>query len=101
MPRQASFDVESFEVQIIETILYSPVEISRREIFDKCDFDNSSRAMVTCFDRLIKKSHFEMLIDKRGDKKHRVYISKNPPKPINRAAPTPCLLYTSPSPRDS
>ena len=98
MPRKASFDVERFETQIIETILHSPVEISRREIFDKCDFDNRHGGMLSCFGRLIKQSHFEMLIDNHGDKKHRVYISKNPPKPINRAARAPQIVAPAPHP---
>ena len=89
MPRKASFDVESFEIQIIETILHSPVAMSRRAIFDKCRFDNDSRAMLSCFDRLIKKSHFQLLIVSIGDKKNRAYISKNPPKPIEPTTPRP------------
>ena len=98
MPRQASFDVERFETQIIETILHSPVALSRRAIFDKCDFDNSNRAMVTCFDRLNKQPRFEMLIDSHGENKYRVYISKNPPKPINRSAPQIAASEPSPVP---
>ena len=89
MPRKASFDVESFENQIIETILHSPVAMSRRAIFDKCRFNNDSRAMLSCFDRLIKKSHFQLFIVSIGDKKNRAYISKNPPKPIEPTAPRP------------
>ena len=98
MPRKASFDVERFETQIIKTILHSPVEISRREIFDKCDFDNRHGGMLSCFGRLIKQSHFEMLIDSHGDKKHRVYISKNPPKSINGDAPAPPIAAPQPPP---
>ena len=101
MPRKASFDVERFETQIIETILHSPVEISRREIFDKCDFDNRHGGMLSCFGRLIKKSHFEMLIDSHGDKKNRVYISKNPPKPINRSAKAPPVAAPPPQPSEA
>ena len=100
MPRKPSFNKELFECKIIETILHSPVALTRREIFDKCTFDNSNRAMVTCFDRLNKQPHFEMLIDSHGDKKNRVYISKNPPQPINRSAKAPPVAAPPPQPSE-
>ena len=79
MPRQASFDVESFRSQILDTILNSPVALSRREIFDRCGFDNDNGAYLSAFDRFIKRETTQALVDCRGDKKNRVYIAINPP----------------------
>ena len=39
MPRQAAFDVAAFQEKILDTILHSSVEQSRREIFVRCGFD--------------------------------------------------------------
>ena len=79
MPRQASFDVESFRSQVLDTILNSPVALSRREIFDRCGFDNDNGAYLSAFDRFIKRETTQALVDYRGDKKNRVYIAINPP----------------------
>ena len=101
MPRKSSFNKDFFECKIIETILHSPVALTRREIFDKCGFENSHGGMLSCFDRLNKRSHFKMLIDSHGDKKNRVYISKNPPKPINRSAKAPPVAAPPPQPSEA
>ena len=104
MPRQASFDVPAFEQKILDAILRSPVEHSRREIFDRCGFDNENKALLSCFDRYLKNPAVELLVDKRGDRKHRTYIAKNPPiptKPAPSEVKPPSASETQGSPKPS
>ena len=104
MPRQASFDVPAFEQKILDAILRSPVEQSRREIFDRCGFDNENKALLSCFDRYLKNPAVELLVDKRGDRKHRTYIAKNPPiptKPALSEVKPPSASETQGSPKPS
>ena len=76
MPRQANFDVAAFEQKILDTILDSPVVQSRREIFNRCGFNNSNKAYLSAFDRFIKRETTQALVDCHGDKKNRVYIAR-------------------------
>lgn len=80
MPRQPSFDVEAFESAVLDTILNSPVALRRREIFARCGFDNTKKALLTAFDRLIDRVEGIGLVECRGDKKNREYIATNPPR---------------------
>ena len=81
MPRKASFNVAAFKEKILETILHSPVALSRREIFDKCDFDYGKKTLETAFNRFVNRETTKALVAHIGDRKHRTYIAKNPPIP--------------------
>jgi len=90
MPRQANFDVAAFEQKILDTILDSPVAQSRREIFNRCGFNNSNKAYLSAFDRFIKRETTQALVDCHGDRRNRVYIATNPPIQIE-PEPSPSL----------
>ena len=97
MPRQATFDVAAFQQQILDTILNSPVAQSRREIFDKCGFDNNNKAQLSAFGRFIKQKNTQALVDCRGDRKNRVYIATNPPIKIEKVKQTAEVSVLPPS----